>query len=70
MVLFERDGGKELGQNGREEEMRKREKRGGIQRRRKLPSPVDGVYTRDENRCEGGRSFECALSLSSGSCYE
>ena len=56
-VLFERDRGEELGQNGREEEMRKREKSGGIERRMRLPSPTDEAYTRDDNRCDGGRSF-------------
>ena len=55
--MFERDRGEELGQNGREEEMRKREKSGGIERRMRLPSPVDEAYTRDDNRCDGGRSF-------------
>ena len=55
--MFERDGGKELGQNGREEEMRKRKKKGEIERRRRLPSPADGAYTRDDNWCDGGRSF-------------
>ena len=56
--MFERDEGEELGQNGREEEMRKRKKKGEIERRRRrLPSPADGAYTRDDNWCDGGRSF-------------